>query len=100
MDNNAGGNGWFIGSTKDDKQFSKSVSASRSYTEPTKAPAGRVDLLTTIMHEMGHALGLPDTYDAKDRDKVMYGFLTKGERRVPAMGDAAAAEPAQPTLKN
>ena len=39
--------------------------------------------------EIGHALGLPDTYDAEDRDKVMYGFLTKGERRVPAAGDAA-----------
>ena len=93
VDNNAGGNGWFINSTKDDRQFSKSVSATRSYTEPTSAPAGRVDLLTAIMHEMGHALGLPDTYDAKDRDKVMYGFLTNGERRVPATGDALGAKP-------
>jgi hypothetical protein len=90
---NAGGNGWFISAHKDDKQFTKSISATRSYTEPTGAPAGRVDLLTAIMHEMGHALGLPDTYEAKDRDKVMYGFLTNGERRVPATGDATAAKP-------
>src|SRR5438477_3950740 len=90
---NAGGNGWFISVSKDDKQFGKSVSATRSYTEPTDAPAGRVDLLTAIMHEMGHALGLPDTYDAKDRDKVMYGFLTNGERRVPAKGDATGVKP-------
>ncbi|MEY2481541.1 MAG: hypothetical protein QOK24_69, partial [Verrucomicrobiota bacterium] len=90
---NAGGNGWFISSAQDDKQFTKSISATRSYTEAMSAPAGRVDLLTTIMHEMGHALGLPDSYDAKDRDKVMYGFLTNGERRVPAMGDALGARP-------
>ena len=45
------------------------------------------------MHEMGHALGLPDSYDAKDRDKVMYGFLTNGERRVPAAGDAVGVKP-------
>ena len=43
---------------------------------------------------MGHAIGLPDTYDAKDRDKIMYGFLTNGERRVPARGDAAIARTA------
>jgi hypothetical protein len=90
---NAGGNGWFISADKENKQFSKSVSATRSYTEPASAPAGRIDLLTAITHEMGHALGLPDSYDAKDRDKVMYGFLTNGERRVPAIGDAMAAKP-------
>ncbi|MEY2494848.1 MAG: large repetitive protein [Verrucomicrobiota bacterium] len=90
---NAGGNGWFISAGKDDMQFAKSVSATRSYTEPASAPAGRVDLLTAIVHEMGHALGLPDTYDEKDRDKVMYGFLTNGERRVPAAGDAFGAKP-------
>jgi hypothetical protein len=91
---NAGGNGWFISSTsKSDQQFAKSASATRSYTDPASAPAGRVDLLTAIMHEMGHALGLPDTYDAKDRDKVMYGYLTTGERRVPATNDAAGSKP-------
>jgi hypothetical protein len=103
---NAGGNGWYVSEGRasarpghaeacpsDSEQFTKPVSATRSYTEPTSAPAGHVDLLTAIMHEMGHALGLPDTYDAKDRDKVMYGFLTNGERRVPAKGDATGVKP-------
>jgi hypothetical protein len=93
LSRNAGGNGWFISAAKNDEQFGKSVSATRSYTDPASAPAGRVDLLTAIMHEMGHTLGLPDSYDAKDRDKVMYGFLTTGERRVPATGDAVGAKP-------
>ncbi|MEY2518471.1 MAG: hypothetical protein QOF24_230 [Verrucomicrobiota bacterium] len=91
VDKNGGGNGWFVGN--DDAQFATNVSGERGYTDPTSAPAGRIDLLTTIMHEMGHALGLPDSYDEKDRDKVMYGFLTTGERRVPAAGDAVGAKP-------
>ena len=50
-----------------------------------------MDLLTAVLHEMGHTLGLDDTYLAKDRDALMYGFLTMGERRLPAPGDALAA---------
>ena len=45
------------------------------------------------MHEMGHAIGLPDSYNEKDRDSLMYGFLTKGERRLPAKGQAIGAIP-------
>src|SRR5205814_3213669 len=94
---NAGGNGWFVDSGKDDKQFSKSVSATRSYTDSTDAPAGRIDLLTTILHEMGHAIGLPDSYLETDRDSLMYGYLTKGERRLPSKGQAIGAIPGSVT---
>jgi len=87
------GHGWFIGSANDDRLFSKSISTTRSYTEPTNTLAGQVDLLTAIMHEMGHALGLPDSYEGKDRDSLMYGYLTSGERRVPAKGQAIGAVP-------
>src|SRR5437764_9109818 len=55
------------------------------------APAGRVDLLTAIEHELGHHLRLDDTYSAADRDSLMYGYLTVGERRLPAYGQAAGA---------
>ena len=65
VDNNAGGNGWFIGATaEDDAQFATKTSATRRYTDPASAPAGRIDLLTALLHEMGHALGLDDTYVA------------------------------------
>ena len=36
-------------------------------------------------------LGLDDSYLAQDRDRLMYGFLTKGERRLPTRQDAEAA---------
>ena len=117
VDSDAGGNGWFIDQTGlTDEEFPRSgdipVAGSnataaeprssttvtgmsplpvRRYTDATGAPAGRIDLLTAILHEMGHALGLCDSYAEQDRDGLMYGFLTKGERRLPSRRDAAAA---------
>jgi Bacterial Ig domain len=55
--------------------------------DPMQVPAGDMDLLTVVMHEMGHALGLDDTYAAADRGDLMFGLLVTGERRLP---DAAA----------
>jgi len=50
IDVNAAGHGWFIDATPaDDKEFAGAV-------DP--AVAGRVDLLTVVAHEMGHAMGL------------------------------------------
>ena len=94
MDRDAGGHGWFVGAgAEDDALFlpDEASSATRRYTDPASAPAGRIDLLTAILHEMGHALGLCDSYVEADRDRLMYGFLTKGERRLPTPRDAAAA---------
>ena len=45
------------------------------------------------MHELGHQLGLDDSYAFADRDNLMYGFLVMGERRLPAYGQADGAEP-------
>jgi hypothetical protein len=41
--------------------------------------------LTAVMHKMGNALGLQDTCHEHDRDALMYGFLTRGERRLLAV---------------
>ena len=84
----AAGNVWFIDPTPgDDAEFS----------EISNPAAGRVDLLTTLMHEMGHRLGLPDSYNSQDRKSIMFGFLTRGERRLPQSGEAPAALPATDT---
>ena len=92
VDRKAGGKGWFIDTTpQDDSEFATNFSSTRFYSSPFAAPAGRVDLLTAIEHEIGHFLKLPDTYAQSDRDDLMYGYLTVGERRLPINGQAAKA---------
>jgi CSLREA domain-containing protein len=94
IDRGAAGRGWFIdSSTLSDSYFAQAISATRLYSDPYSAPAGHVDLLTAIEHEMGHKLGLDDSYAAKDRDSVMYGYLMVDERRLPAKGQAIGARP-------
>src|SRR5207244_1061116 len=96
VDRDAGGNGWFVdGNPRSDSSFIHATSATRLYADPRNAPAGHIDLLTAIMHEMGHKLGLDDSYAEKDRDNLMYGYLTVGERRIPSKGQAASATPNQ-----
>src|SRR5205814_5433304 len=89
VDRSAEGKGWFLDATpQDDSEFANALAATRRLTDPQSAPAGHVDLLTAIMHEMGHKLGLGDSYSQKDRDNLMYGYLTVGERRLPSNGQA------------
>ncbi|MBI3853087.1 MAG: cadherin-like domain-containing protein [Verrucomicrobia bacterium] len=91
---NAAGHGWFIDPTPlDDSEFANAAIATRLYADPHSLPAGRIDLLTAVMHEMGHAAGLADSYASEARDNVMYGFLTTGERRLPVSGQASGAQP-------
>ena len=94
VDRDAGGKGWFVdGTPAEDIEYGERISATRRYTNPSTSAAGRLDLLTAIEHEIGHRLGLDDSYAEKDRDSVMYGYLTVGERRVPKANQAANAHP-------
>ncbi|MFK8111753.1 MAG: choice-of-anchor Q domain-containing protein [Rubripirellula sp.] len=62
VDINAAGNGWF-----DDPNLDPSQS-------------GNIDLLTTLIHEYGHSIGLPDLQDASN---VMHVNLDPSVRRLP-----------------
>ena len=88
IDRDAAGWGWFVDSTPgDDGEFS-------ALTGPA---AQRMDLLSTVLHEMGNAMGLPET---RGQD-VMGMMLPAGVRRVPMIdwtkvpqpGGAALATP-------
>jgi hypothetical protein len=84
VDDDGAGNGWYVDPTPmDDLEFPIVVSASRLATRPTLAPAGRMDLLTVVMHELGHVLGRDSTFTTGDRNDLMYAYLTDGERRLP-----------------
>ncbi len=105
IDADAAGYGWYVDATPaDDKEFAVHTSATRLYATPTAAPAGRVDLLTAVMHELGHVLGLD--HDTANRDSLMFDALTTGERRLPPGTDlgessqavAPTAAPTAPVL--
>jgi hypothetical protein len=89
IDADAGGFGWFIDATpSDDAEFS---AATRSAT--LASPAwGRMDLLTVVLHEVGHLFGLQDVPDGGD--VLMAETLLPGARRLPGLRglDPAAAD--------
>jgi hypothetical protein len=71
LDTTADGYGWFM--------------------DPKASPAAtQVDLLTVVMHEMGHAFGLPDITASGSPD-LMAQALALGIRRLPSMADVDAA---------
>lgn len=73
IDDDAAGFGWYLDATPlDDLEF------------PAGGSSAGIDLLTVVMHELGHAAGLDDQYSAGSDDEVMHGFLEAGVRRAPA----------------
>jgi len=87
IDANAAGNSWFVDTTPlEDEEFSGT--GTRLSATSTGGAAGRIDAMTVIMHELGHQIGLADTYLAADSANLMYGWLHQSERRLPAAGQA------------
>jgi hypothetical protein len=78
LDVNAAGHGWFIDVTPEmDEEFADGIASGSA--------AGRMDLLSTVLHELGHALGLEDLHGDEHDDDLMAGLLSTGARRVPAL---------------
>ena len=94
IDIDAAGKGWFIDPTPHDNfEFLHTLNAAGTdlLTDPTTAAAGHFDLLTTVSHELGHVLGLPDTTDITTVNDLMYIDLAVGERRLPGTIEIALA---------
>lgn len=93
IDSDAAGYGWYIDPTPlDDSEFGHVLASTHLQADPWSASAGRMDLLTTVMHELGHQLGLPDYYSLDQRSNLMFGYLYQGERRLPAANQADGAD--------
>ncbi len=59
LDATAAGRGWFVDSTLDDNaEFAQTLSNSRSAAAGGSEAYGRIDLLTVLVHEIGHVLSL------------------------------------------
>jgi hypothetical protein len=75
LDATAAGYGWYVDSTPlDDVEFESGSTGSEA--------AQHMDLLTAVMHELGHTLGLGDLHDHGDEDNLMYEELAVGVRRA------------------
>jgi hypothetical protein len=86
IDRTAAGHGWFVDPTPtDDREFHLHDTDGLMASENSLA-VGRADLLTTVMHEMGHLLG----YDHAD-DGLMIAILPLGARQTAAVDEVFAA---------
>ena len=93
IDTNAFGWNWFVDSTpEEDSEFSQ-ISANSFEAEISSPAFGQIDLLTTVMHEMGHVLGLSDVHGRDNQAQLMSSHITAGTRLTPAFDIANNAVP-------
>jgi hypothetical protein len=80
IDRDASGYGWFVDETpgEDGEYTGSSTGGALMAAKNNAAASNRVDLLTTVMHELGHVLGYADD-QAGD---WMNGSLSLGMRRL------------------
>jgi PKD repeat protein len=83
LDTDAAGYGWFVDETPwDDAEFGTVGRNGELLADNFSVASGRMDLLTVVMHELGHILGLADLISARNMGDVMYETLPTGVRRT------------------
>ena len=84
IDATAAGWGWFTGVSAQDSAAFMAKLAGGAYTaSPGSEAAGHMDLLSTVLHELGNAMGF-----AEDTGNDVTGrVLEAGERRLPVVAD-------------
>ena len=90
IDINAAEYGWFIDETpQDDTEFA-------IYSDLSN----QMDLLTVVMHELGHVFGLEDLTSEADRTDLMFDTLSVGVRRIETRLPAKTTILPRPTIQH
>ncbi|HRI91766.1 MAG TPA: Ig-like domain-containing protein [Accumulibacter sp.] len=88
LDPTAAGYGWFVDLTpSDNAEFLPTSNPFELIARPGSDAEGRMDLLTVLRHEYGHAAGLEHSGDSHD---LMASTLLPGVRRLPTSSELAA----------
>ena len=109
LDTDAAGYGWFIDSTpfvneefttreaylvkreasdtNDEIRDTSDASPWQLQAAPDGPASGRMDLMTVLMHELGHVMGLGHVSSAVDGTRLMAGSIDPGVRRLPSVLD-------------
>ena len=90
LDATAAGLGWFVDATPGDDAEFPGLEDGALVADADSPAAGRVDLLTALMHELGHALDLGHV-EPDDGRSLMESRLETGARVAPGEADLAAA---------
>jgi hypothetical protein len=95
IDANAAGWGWFVDATpQDNSEFKLQLPNGVLISNPSSPASGHMDLLSTVLHELGNVMGFPEDTGADVTGMV----LQAGVRRLPSLtGQVAPAVPASMT---
>jgi hypothetical protein len=87
LDSNAAGYNWFIDTTPaDNSEFLPTSNPNEWVAKAGSDAAGKMDMLSVLLHEYGHALGINHSADPND---FMGTTLTAGVRRLPTADEMA-----------
>jgi hypothetical protein len=102
IDTTAAGWGWFVDPTPDqDEEFEAPSATGERIAKADGPAAGKIDLLSVIMHELGHARGDGDLDPIVHAGKLMAATLPAGVRRgpMPAATTVKEVGPSTPALR-
>jgi predicted chitinase len=88
LDKDAAGHGWYIDETPLDNtdDYLPTSNPNIWQAKPGSEADGKMDMLSVLLHEYGHALGLEHSGDASD---FMASTLQPGQRRLPSSQELA-----------